>query len=38
MVFGLAGLVVTAEAPDIFKQKQAPATAFRDFTPPAVRV
>ena len=35
IVFGLAGLVVTAEAPDIFKQKQAPAVALRDFTPPA---
>jgi hypothetical protein len=35
VVFGFAGLVATAEAPDIFKQKQGPATAFRDFTAPA---
>jgi hypothetical protein len=34
MVFGLAGLVVTCEAPDIFKQKQGPAVEFLDFTPP----
>src|SRR3954469_16674603 len=34
IVFGLAGLVVTSEAPDIFKQKQQPAVAYRDFTPP----
>ena len=32
-VFGLAGLVVTLEAPDIFRQKQGPSTEFRDFTP-----
>ena len=34
VVFALAGLVVTAEAPDIFKQKRAPAVTFREFTPP----
>lgn len=35
IVFGLAGLVVTLEAPDIFQQKQGPATELRDFSPPA---
>jgi hypothetical protein len=34
IVFGLAGLVVTAEAPDIFKQKQGPAVVVREFTAP----
>jgi hypothetical protein len=34
LVFGLAGLVVTMEAPDIFRQKQGPAVELRDFTPP----
>ena len=34
IVFGLAGLVATAEAPDIFKQKQPPAMTFREFTSP----
>jgi hypothetical protein len=34
IVFGLAGLVVTAEAPDIFKQKQRPAVVVREFTAP----
>jgi hypothetical protein len=34
VVFGLAGLVVTAEAPDIFKQKNGPAVTTRDFTAP----
>lgn len=34
IVFGLAGLVVTAEAPDIFRQKQGPAVSSRDFTAP----
>src|SRR5947207_12402008 len=33
LVFGLAGLVVTFEAPDIFKQKQGPAVETLDFTP-----
>ena len=35
VVFGLAGLIVTLEAPDIFKQKHGPATEFREFLPPA---
>jgi len=35
IVFGLAGLVVTMEAPDIFRQKQGPSVEFRDFTPEA---
>jgi hypothetical protein len=34
MVFGLAGLVVTCEAPDIFRQKRGAAVSYRDFTPP----
>jgi hypothetical protein len=34
MVFGLAGLVVTFEAPDITTQKQGPSIAYREFTPP----
>src|SRR3954453_7887332 len=34
IVFGLAGLVVTAEAPDIFRQKQGPTVETRDFTAP----
>jgi hypothetical protein len=34
IVFGLAGLVVTAEAPDIFKQKNGPAVGTLDFTAP----
>src|SRR4051794_23411293 len=34
IVFGLAGLVVTFEAPDIFKQKQPPAVASLEFSPP----
>lgn len=34
IVFGLAGLVVTAEAPDIFRQKRGPETTVRDFTAP----
>jgi hypothetical protein len=34
IVFGLAGLVVTAEAPDILQQKEPPAVSFREFTPP----
>src|SRR5438874_2598909 len=34
IVFGLAGLVVTFEAPDIFRQKQGPAVTFVDFTAP----
>src|SRR5262245_57927308 len=34
IVFGLAGLVVTFEAPDIFKQKQGPAVELLAFTPP----
>jgi hypothetical protein len=33
IVFGLAGLIVTMEAPDIFRQKQGPSTEFRDFAP-----
>ena len=35
IVFGIAGLVVTMEAPDIMRQKQGPAVEVRDFTPPA---
>ena len=36
VVFGLAGLVVTAEAPDIFHQSGGPATERRDLSvPPA---
>jgi hypothetical protein len=34
IVFGLAGLVVTAEAPDIFRQKQGPSETSREFTAP----
>lgn len=34
IVFGLAGLVVTAEAPDIFRQKQGPTVTSREFTAP----
>lgn len=34
IVFGLAGLVVTFQAPDIFKQKQGPAVEYRDFAAP----
>lgn len=34
IVFGLAGLVVTAEAPDIFRQKDGPAVTSREFTAP----
>jgi hypothetical protein len=34
MVFGLAGVIVTAEAPDIFRQKQGPALTSREFTAP----
>jgi hypothetical protein len=34
MVFGLAGLVVTFEAPDIFHQKQGPAAQVRTFSAP----
>jgi hypothetical protein len=34
VVFGLAGLAVTLEAPDIFRQKQPPSVEFRDFAPP----
>ncbi len=34
ILFGLAGLVVTAEAPDIFSQKRGPEAASRDFTAP----
>lgn len=34
VVFGLAGLVVTLEAPDIFHQGNGPAVELRDFTPP----
>jgi len=34
VVFGLAGLIVTAEAPDIFRQKQGPAVTSREFTAP----
>jgi hypothetical protein len=35
LVFGLAGLIVTFEAPDIFHQPQGPAVEVRDFAPPA---
>jgi hypothetical protein len=35
IVFGLAGLVVTAEAPDIFHQKQTPPPSFMEFTAPS---
>jgi hypothetical protein len=34
ILFGLAGLVVTAEAPDIFRQKDGPAVSSREFTAP----
>ena len=34
-VFGLAGLVVTMDAPDIFKSGIPPGTITRDFTAPA---
>ena len=34
IVFGLAGLIVTFEAPDIFRQKNGPSSEFRDFTAP----
>src|SRR5512146_2182612 len=34
IVFGLAGLVVTFEAPDIMSQKQAPAIEYGAFTAP----
>jgi hypothetical protein len=34
MVFGIAGLAVTFEAPDIFSQKQPPSVTYRDFTAP----
>jgi hypothetical protein len=33
-VFGLAGLVVTCEAPDIFRQKQGPSVEYREFAAP----
>jgi hypothetical protein len=33
-VFGIAGLVVTFEAPDIFHQERGPSVEFRDFSPP----
>jgi hypothetical protein len=35
ILFGLAGLVVTAEAPDIFHLKSGPETTSREFTAPA---
>jgi hypothetical protein len=34
ILFGLAGLAVTAEAPDIFHQEGGPAVASREFTAP----
>src|SRR5690242_1913804 len=34
-VFGLAGLIVTLEAPDIFHQQQGPSVGLRDFSPPS---
>ena len=34
VVFGLAGIIVTAEAPDIFRQKDGPAVTSIDFTAP----
>src|SRR3954451_9506621 len=34
VLFGLAGLVVTAEAPDIFHQKNGPVVTSREFTAP----
>lgn len=34
-VFGVAGLVITAEAPDIFSQKDPPRVVSREFTAPS---